>query len=97
MNMTANITKIREFQEFNGTHMRVQVTEEFVIVSNADGLSSGVYFLNHELERLRYFTYPSLKEAPYNLEVYEDPETTTLQVFVASPDSISIIEHIKSR
>lgn len=73
------------------------VTDEFLIVSNADGQAPGVYFYDHNLRQIRYFTYPALTEAPYNLEVSEDFENRMLQLFVAGPNSIQIIEQTKSR
>ncbi len=35
---------------FNGTKLRIKVTDELVIVSNADGLNPGIYFFNYNLE-----------------------------------------------
>ena len=59
---------------FNGTHLKVEVTEDFVIVSNADGMSPGIYFYDHNLEEVEYFPRFALPEAPYNLEVHRDPD-----------------------
>ena len=82
---------------FNGTHLKVEVTEDFVIVSNADGMSPGIYFYDHDLEEVEYFPRFALPEAPYNLEVHRDPDFGLLQVFVAGTNTLTIIEMVKNR
>ena len=83
--------------EFNGTHARIEVTQDFVIVSNSDGAQPGIYFFDHQLEQLEYFPRFALAEAPYNIEVHEDPEFGMIQVFVAGTNTLTIIEMVKNK
>ena len=73
----------------------MQITNEFVIVSSSDGENPGVSFFDHEWNLVKFFVFSEQDDAPYNLEVYHVPELSTLQVFVAGIDTISIIEQIK--
>ena len=54
----------------NGTMMRIQATEKFVIISDSNGAEPGVHFFDHDLEPVEFFPMPSLEEAPYNFEVH---------------------------
>lgn len=57
---------------FDATFFRMEVTSEYVIVTNADGAEPGIYIYDHELKRLKYFSLNQTDEAPYNLELYKD-------------------------
>ena len=83
---------IQENQRFNGTQMRLEVTDDYVIVSNADGFMPGIYFFDHDWNAIDNFPRTPQAEAPYNLEVVYVPEFKTLQVYIAGTDIISIIE-----
>ena len=72
--------------------MRLEVTDDYIIVSNADGFAPGIYFFDHDWTQIEYFPRAPQKEAPYNLEVIYLSEYKTLQVYVAGTDVISIIE-----
>ena len=93
--MSQNVT-IFENEKFNGTRMKIEVTDEFVIISNSDGAEPGISFFNHSMSLVQFFNRSALFEAPYNLEVYRDPILELLQVFVAGPNTISIIEEARS-
>mmetsp|Transcript_39973 Transcript_39973/g.52281 ORF Transcript_39973/g.52281 Transcript_39973/m.52281 type:complete len:116 (+) Transcript_39973:869-1216(+) len=77
--------------------MRIEVTEQFVIISNADGVKPGIYFYDHALNEIEFFPRFSLKEAPYNLEVHQDPDFGLLQVFIAGTNTLTIIEMVKNK
>lgn len=36
--------------KFTGKRMRIEITDELVIVSNADGYSPGIYFYDYNLQ-----------------------------------------------
>ncbi len=57
---------------FDGTKLRIKVTDELVIVSNADGLNPGIYFFDYNLEQIEYIPRSRLAFTYYNLEVYDD-------------------------
>ena len=67
-----------------------------MIVTNADGQDPGIYFFDHDWNQKKYYPMSPLAEAPYNIEVSEESDGT-LQVFVAGTNSISIVEHVKSK
>ena len=87
---------IKEDTNFNGTHMRLHVTEDFIIVSNPDGLVPSISFFDHDWTLIKNFTRYRQEEAPYNLEVYAVPEFELVQVFVAGNNTVTIIEAAKN-
>lgn len=81
---------------FEGRFMRILVTDHFLVVSNSEGEAPGISFFDHDWALIHYFPRFALPEAPYNLAVHEDPDLEMVQVFVAGPDTITIIEQVKN-
>lgn len=65
-------------KNMTGNLMRVEVTEEFIIVSDSNGKRPAVTFYDHDWKRVKEFRLPRLSEAPYNLDVYQIPELKML-------------------
>lgn len=57
---------------FDATFFRMEVTLEYVIITKADGDQPGIYFYDHDLNRLKFFWLFKLNEAPYNLALHTD-------------------------
>ena len=93
--ITEKVQVIRN-TSFIGRFMRIQVTDNFLVVSNSEGEAPGISFFDHDWNLIHYFPRFPLLEAPYNLAVHEDPDLEMLQVFVAGPDTITIIEQVKN-
>ena len=94
--MTENITIIDQ-PKYNGTHMKLELTDDFIILSNSDGVSPSVSFFDHKWELIKEFPRKFMQDTSYELEVFEFPEIEMMQVFVAGPETISIIEHARDR
>lgn len=52
--VTQNIT-IKANEDFSGTHLKIKIEEDFLIVTNSDGERTGVYFYDHEWNEIEYF------------------------------------------
>jgi len=83
--------------KFTGKMMRIEITDELIIVSNADGYSPGIYFYDYNLQQIEYIPRSAQADSPYNLEVYAEKQLNMLQIFVAGKDTISIVEVVKNR
>ena len=82
--------------KFTGKRMRIEITNELIIVSNADGYSPGIYFYDYNFQQIEYIPRSSQADSPYNLEAIDDKQLNMLQVFVAGKDTISIVEVVKN-
>ena len=82
-------------KNMTGNLMRIEVTEEFVIVTDSNGKRPAVTFYDHNWKRVKEFRLPRQAESPYNLDVYQIRDLKMLQVYIAGTNNISIIEHVK--
>ena len=81
----------------DGEKLRLEVSDDFVIVTDADGNFPGIKFFDHDLNDVKFIELENQLEAPYNIAVYYTPEYETTQVLIAGTNKISIIEHVPSK
>ena len=57
--MTETVT-IVDMPELNGTQTRLEISQDFIIVTNADGEAPGIYFFDYDWDLVKNFTLPCL-------------------------------------
>ena len=67
--VSRNITQIGS-ANFTGEYSRIAVTDDFVIVTTADGTYPGIYFYDHEWVLQTSFILTRQSESFYNIQVY---------------------------
>ena len=93
--MKENVTAFR-YDSLNGTLQRLEVTSDFVIVSDSNGLEPGISFFDYNFNLIKYFPLPQLFESPYILKLSRNEALETIQVYVSGPDNLYIIEEVKN-
>jgi len=68
------------------------VTGDLVIVTCGDCTTPAVTFFDRDLQMVEQFSLAAQIVDPYNIALYEDIETRSLQVYIAGRDSIDLIQ-----